>query len=760
MRVALLVLLAASTLAVSRPEQTTPQPEFVQAVEFPYYLYPRAQWERELVWMKTIGVRTVEFSIPWNWHQFQPGEFDFTGRTSPRRDLAGFLRILRKLDLHGWARPLPLVKPDPAAQTAWLKQLEALLAPQTAKHGGPIAFVEGHELAIDAAPSPSPVTVIAATDASALARSRAVLASGHGALLWTNVEDELFPAGWEPVPAAAFRRGAVDLNGTERPSAAALRRDAALLDKWQPLLSALKTVAIPPPAANAPRLPRGVAVTELASPPASVVSVVNRNQTPFQGDVRVVEPATRRVTAIPGVKVPAGQALWLPWNLSLGTKGLCKECSFFSGDEHVVYATAELLNVEFENGILAMEFAAPDPGEVVLQLAREPVGPFIAAGKPTDFEWDDKTLRARLTIPAGKAAGNRVRIGLAIEAPETSAFFSETKRLVIGQKNLISTIYSSAEVAARSRLRVPEGFVATPVPKSPNEIDYSIEVPADALHGDWVTLVLEADGVPLGRARLQLFRPASIRLGQAFALHFGTQTALPVEPPIVSADARNGGNVEVVIRNNSPGIQNYRLAAAGEGLEFSPRQTEIAVAGAEERTASLRLFPDEGATGLRDWHLQVTGGATLDLPFRVLLIPRDGAVAWSADLDGDGSPEWVIESQKIRAVFSGNDGGRWMDFLWKDTNTNFLPLEGALARTGPVEVRADGNALHFTGNGWTRTVSLANDALTIEQTPTLPADLFPPPTGGTAPSNVTLSTERQSPGRVVYRIKQSSRSLP
>jgi hypothetical protein len=120
----------------------------------------------------------------------------------------------------------------------------------------------------------------------------------------------------------------------------------------------------------------------------------------------------------------------------------------------------------------------------------------------------------------------------------------------------------------------------------------------------------------------------------------------------------------------------------------------------------------------------------------------------------------VIESQKIRAVFSGNDGGRWMDFLWKDTNTNFLPLEGALTRTGPVEVRADGSALHFTGNGWTRTTSLANDALTIEQSPALPADLLPPPPTGAAPGNVTLSLERQSPSRVVYRIKQSSRSLP
>ena len=47
--------------------------DYLQAVEFPYYLYPRTLWERELVWLKNIGVQTVEFSLPANFHQLQPG---------------------------------------------------------------------------------------------------------------------------------------------------------------------------------------------------------------------------------------------------------------------------------------------------------------------------------------------------------------------------------------------------------------------------------------------------------------------------------------------------------------------------------------------------------------------------------------------------------------------------------------------------------------------------------------------------------------
>ena len=127
-----------------------------------------------------------------------------------------------------------------------------------------------------------------------------------------------------------------------------------------------------------------------------------------------------------------------------------------------MYATAELLSIEYENGILAMEFAAPQAGEVILQLARMPVGPFLAAGKPTEFDWDER--RCARACRFRPAAGRATACASASpsRSPETSAFFNDPRRLVIGQKNMVSTMYSSAEVAARSRLRLPEGFTATP----------------------------------------------------------------------------------------------------------------------------------------------------------------------------------------------------------------------------------------------------------------------------------------------------------
>jgi hypothetical protein len=741
--------------AAAAPAADSNPPEYVQAVEFPYYLYPRALWERELTWLKNIGIRTVAFSIPRNWHQLGAADFDFTGRTSPRRDLQGLVKLLRRLGLRAWIRPLPRdaawprtlpAGADPASSTPWAKALEEVLAPQTVSHGGPIEWVEERVAAIGLPAPPAPVRVVAATDPGAFLRSREAIAGARGSLLWTDVEDSLYPAGWELTPGNVLKRGAVGLSGDERPATSGLRREGALLRNWAKILPSLRAAALPKPPAG--KLPDFVTAVELASPAISAVMISNSGKQPFHDDLRVFEPVSRRTLVIPSVSVPAGESLWLPLSVSMGQNGLCRECSTFSNAEQIVYATAELLSLEFENGILAMEFSAPEPGEVILQLERQPVGPFLAGGKPSKFDWDDKALRARLTIPAGSGPDHRVRIGIAMEEPETSAFFNEARRLVIGQKNTIATAYSSAEVAARSRLRLPEGYSATARQKSPNEIDYDVAVPADAVHGDYANLALEADGVLLGRARLQLFRPLSLRLMEAIQLHIGQHAEITPDPPIVIVEPKNGTNLEVSLRNNWPGIQTFRVEASGGDLEFFPARNEINIGAMDERRYSLRVFAKEGAAGLCEWRIKTMGGAALDLPARAVLLPRGRTVAWSADLDGDGAPEWILESHRARAVFSTQDGGRWMEFNWKDTNANFLPETGAFAAAGAVEIRAAGEGIEIAGKGWKRTVHLRESTLTIEQTPSLPPDGLAPLTQ----ANVSLSIQRNG-GQAVYTLR-------
>src|SRR5437588_4758288 len=180
----LLVLLAGAA-----PAPELPRP-LVQAVEFPYYSYPPQFWERELVWLKNLGIDTVAFSIPWNWHQLDPETLDLAGRTSPRRDLLGFIRLVKRAGLQAWIRPSPPVKgwldsgylagleSDHRALRKWLWDLQSALDPFLAAHGGPIAFVEGSGVVFNAPAPPQPVMSVSANDARAMARSREVFAAG------------------------------------------------------------------------------------------------------------------------------------------------------------------------------------------------------------------------------------------------------------------------------------------------------------------------------------------------------------------------------------------------------------------------------------------------------------------------------------------------------------------------------------------------------------------------------------------------------
>jgi len=135
---------------------------------------------------------------------------------------------------------------------------------------------------------------------------------------------------------------------------------------------------------------------------------------------------------------------------------------------------------------------------------------------------------------------------------------------------------------------------------------------------------------------------------------------------------------------------------------------------------------------------------------RVLLLPRGRTAVWTADLDGDGYPEWILESQSARAIFSTQDGGRWMEFTAKDANVNVLPDGGAFVAAGPVEVHANGDTLEFQGKTWNRTVRLSGNVLTVEQTSALPVDSLAPGKHGA----ISLTIDHASPTRAVYTLSQ------
>jgi len=84
-------------------------PFFVHSAAFFYYRIPRDLWEASLEQHRRLGINTLDLYIPWNWHEARAGQFDFDGRTNPRRDLRGLLSLIAEKGFKVIARPGPVI---------------------------------------------------------------------------------------------------------------------------------------------------------------------------------------------------------------------------------------------------------------------------------------------------------------------------------------------------------------------------------------------------------------------------------------------------------------------------------------------------------------------------------------------------------------------------------------------------------------------------------------------------------------------------
>lgn len=70
-----------------------------------YFRVVPEHWEDRLLKLKAMGCNTVETYVPWNLHEPQPGNFDFSGRL----DLKRFLETAQKAGLYAIVRPSPYI---------------------------------------------------------------------------------------------------------------------------------------------------------------------------------------------------------------------------------------------------------------------------------------------------------------------------------------------------------------------------------------------------------------------------------------------------------------------------------------------------------------------------------------------------------------------------------------------------------------------------------------------------------------------------
>ena len=100
------------------------KPFFMYGAAFFYERIPRDEWETSMERLAEMGINTLDLYVPWNWHELSDGDFDFNGRTSPRRDFDEVLRLAKKRDFKIVLRPGPVVRNEwrNGGYPAWLLQ--------------------------------------------------------------------------------------------------------------------------------------------------------------------------------------------------------------------------------------------------------------------------------------------------------------------------------------------------------------------------------------------------------------------------------------------------------------------------------------------------------------------------------------------------------------------------------------------------------------------------------------------------------------
>lgn len=77
--------------------------------EFQYFRIPVLHWENSLRLLAEARINFISCYIPWIWHEYQEGVYDFTGQTVPERNLEYFLQLLESYDLGLIIRPGPYI---------------------------------------------------------------------------------------------------------------------------------------------------------------------------------------------------------------------------------------------------------------------------------------------------------------------------------------------------------------------------------------------------------------------------------------------------------------------------------------------------------------------------------------------------------------------------------------------------------------------------------------------------------------------------
>ena len=98
------------------------KPYFIISGEIHYFRLEPRFWKKHLVLLKEAGANTTSTYIPWDWHEYEKGKFDFTGKTHPARNLIKYFQLCKKVGLNLIVKPGPYILAEYEAEglPGWL----------------------------------------------------------------------------------------------------------------------------------------------------------------------------------------------------------------------------------------------------------------------------------------------------------------------------------------------------------------------------------------------------------------------------------------------------------------------------------------------------------------------------------------------------------------------------------------------------------------------------------------------------------------
>ncbi len=85
------------------------KPFFLISGEVHYFRLNPKLWEKHLTLLKESGANTTSTYIPWDWHEYEEGKFDFTGETNPARNLIKYIKLCKKVGINLIVKPGPYI---------------------------------------------------------------------------------------------------------------------------------------------------------------------------------------------------------------------------------------------------------------------------------------------------------------------------------------------------------------------------------------------------------------------------------------------------------------------------------------------------------------------------------------------------------------------------------------------------------------------------------------------------------------------------